>query len=72
MTFGLLGLGLVPAGSTTTLSQQLTREEVMSTQPLLHLLSGSEAGASEQSGLLLIVSAPTQPGTRGLNPFMLL
>lgn len=72
LTFGLLGLGLAPAGSTTTLSQQLTREEVMLTQPLLHILSGSEAGTSEQSGLLLVVSAPTQPGTWGLNPPMLL
>lgn len=72
MMFGLLGLGLVPAGSTPIplLVANKGRGDV-STPPLLHLLSGPEAGASEHSGLLLF-SAPTQPGAWGLNPLMLL
>lgn len=69
MTSGLLGLGLVPAGSTTApLPAAGKGRGDVPTQPFPHFLSRPEAGASGQSGLLLILSVPIQPGARGVNP----
>lgn len=69
MTSGLLGLGLVPAGSTTVpLPAAGKGRGDAPTQPLLHFLSQPEAGASGQSGLLLILSVPIQLGAWGVNP----
>lgn len=68
MIFGPLGLDLVPTEAVPVpLPQADKGRGDVSAQPLLCLLAGPEAGESGQSGLPVMLPAPTLPGAWGLS-----